>query len=124
MNTDKLMAWAQIIFSIMIFAFVATVFIVFETGHAHLSADELKIYERDISWLKDGALVVLYFWFQRGRQGGIPDNTQLITHTLESPDGTKTTITAPVKAAGSIPSFPNTAAPAAPLVNTQQENQK
>jgi hypothetical protein len=115
--TDKLMAWAQVIFTGLIFAFVAAIFIIFETGHAHLTIDELKIYERDTGWLKDAALVVLYFWFQRARQGGIPDASQMVTQSHTSPDGTKTTVTSPANApAASIPTLPTTtAASAAPL---------
>lgn len=94
--TEKMMAWAQIAFSALLFGFVAAVFLVFETGHAHLNADELKIYERDVGWLKDAALVVLYFWFQRARQGGIPDPSQTVTQTHTLPDGSKSVITSPV----------------------------
>lgn len=101
MNTDRLMAWAQIIFSVMVFLFVAAVFMVFETGHAKLSADELKIYERDVGWLKDAALVVLYFWFQRARQGGIPDGN-VITQTHTTPDGTTVVTRTPVAAADKV----------------------
>jgi hypothetical protein len=118
-SDSRLLAWAQIIGSILIFGLVAASMLCFEMGLAHLNADQLKIYERDSSWLKDAALLILYFWYQRSRQGGIPDPGQVITQTHTSPDGTKTTVTAPVNAPpASVPSLPSTTAP---LVSTQEK---
>lgn len=108
-NTDRMMAWAQIGFSVLIFVLVAATLLVLETGHANMSAEMQKPFERDIGWLKDAALVVLYFWFQRGRQGGIPDSGQVVTQTHTTPDGTKVVTTTPVSAVKT------------PLVQTQPE---
>lgn len=95
-NTDRLMAWAQIGFSVLIFVLVGALMLIFETGHAHLTPDDLKAFDRHVDWLKDAALMVLVFWFQRSRQGGIPDASQaLVTQTHTAPDGSKVVITSP-----------------------------
>lgn len=102
--TNRMMAWAQIIFSMLIFSIVGAVMLIFETGHSHMTDASLATFDRDFGWLKDAALMVLVFWFQRARQGGIPDQSQMVVQSHTAPDGSKTTITAPVGApAGAVP---------------------
>lgn len=105
---DKMMAWAQVVLSAIFIIFVAVVFVLFETGHAHLQDEQLKIFERLLEWLTGAALVILYFWFQRQRIGGIPD-APMITQTQTGPDGSKTSITSPAHLP--LPTLPNPTQP-------------
>ncbi len=96
---DKMMAWAQIIFSAMFFLVTFIIIILYELGFAaHLPVDQAKSFERNVDWLTGASLIVLYFWFQRARSGGIPDanppdNTVTQKHT--APDGSTVVITSP-----------------------------
>ena len=95
--TDKMMAWAQITFSAMFFLATFTIMIIYELGLAHLGADQMKSFERNVDWLTGASLIVLYFWFQRARAGGIPDaSQQVVTQKHTSPDGSTVVITSPV----------------------------
>lgn len=59
------------------------------------------------------------FWIAKQRYQGGPDD-DLITQSHTSPDGTVTKVTAPATAPpASVPTLPNTTAPAAPLVQVQ-----
>lgn len=93
--TDKMMAWAQIAFSAMFFLATFIIIIIYELGLAHLSGDQGKAFERNVDWLTGASLIVLYFWFQRSRVGGIPDAANMVTQTHTTPDGSKVVITSP-----------------------------
>lgn len=107
MNTtdDRLLAWAQIGLSILFIIFTFIVIVIYEIGGAHFaSTDQEKSFGSTLNWLTGACLIIIYFWFQRQRAGGIPDSSQMVTQTNTAPDGTKTVITSP-KGAQSVPTF-------------------
>ena len=113
-TNDRLLAWAQIGFSLLLFSGVIGVIILLEIGLAsHLTSDQEKIFSNALRWLEDGAFLALGFWFQRIRSGGIPADTT-ITQTQTAPDGTKTQITSPAH----VPPPPLPTAPGNPATHT------
>lgn len=91
---DKMMAWAQIALSAIFLVLTFVVILLYETGHVHLNADQMRSFENLLQWLTGAALLILIFWFQRQRQGGIPD-APMITQTHTAADGSKLSITSP-----------------------------
>jgi hypothetical protein len=120
-GADKMMAWAQIALSVFVLVLIFTAILLYETGHVSLVADQQKSFDSLMDWLKSIGSLIVFFWFQRLRQGGIPDQSQMITQSHTAPDGTKTTVTSPVNAPPSaVPNLPSTtAASAAPLDKPQ-----
>ena len=115
--TERMMAWAQVALSVLFIFGTFMILALYELGYARISADQQKSFDSDMNWLTGACLIIIYFWFSRARTGGIPDNSQIVTQTHTSPDGTKTTVTSPVNAPpASIPTLPTTtAAVASPL---------
>lgn len=104
--TDKLMAWAQIWLSAMFLFFTFLVIVLYELGFTHFSADQEKSFSGNMNWLTGACLIIVYFWFQRSRMGGIPDSSQMVTQLHTAPDGTTTKITSPVNApAAAVPTI-------------------
>jgi hypothetical protein len=102
---NKLLAWAQIGLSVFFIFGVFVVIILYETGLAHFAnADQEKSFGSTLNWLTGAAAIIVYFWFQRQRTGGIPSDGNVVTQTHVLPDGTKTTITSPVNAPR-VPTF-------------------
>lgn len=95
--TDKLMAWAQIWLSVLLLVttFIATVYYFYMVHGGVLPADTIRSVEAllDRMWTASG--IVVFFWFQRTRTAGIPDQSQVITQTHTAPDGTKIVTTSP-----------------------------
>lgn len=92
---DRLMAYAQILFTAIFFVLLFSIIILFELGYAsHLNDAQQKTFDATIAYLKDAGLVIVGFWFSRLRGGGIPDATT-VTQTLTAPDGSKTSVTSP-----------------------------
>jgi hypothetical protein len=123
MNTsylEKILAWAQIWLSVLLLGLIFAVIFRYETSSAHLTVDQQKGFDSLVDWLKSIGSLVVFFWFQRLRPGGIPDTSQTVTQTHTLPDGTKTTITSPVSApAASIPTLPSTKSAPSPLDPSQ-----
>jgi hypothetical protein len=103
-NLEKLLAWAQIWLSVVLIGLIFAVIFRYETSSAHLTVDQQKGFDSLIDWLKSIGSLVVFFWFQRLRAGGIPDSSLTVTQTHTTPDGTKTTITSPVNAP--VPALP------------------
>lgn len=110
---DNRLSWAQIWLSVLFLVGVFAVTIIFETGFAKFgSPDEQKLFERLVHFLEDAALLILYFWFQRIRAGGIPD-VPTVTQTATGPDGSKVSVTSPAHLP--LPQLPaNPTQPASP----------
>jgi hypothetical protein len=110
--TDKLMAWAQIWLSVLLLitTFIATVYYMLMVHGGALSADTIRSIEALLDRMWTACGIVVFFWFQRQRTAGIPDQSQLVTQTHTSPDGTKTTITSPAATTSVVtPGVPNAA---------------
>lgn len=110
--SDKMMAWAQIALSALFILGTFVVLCLYELGFAHFNADQEKSFAGNMNWLTGACLIIIYFWFQRSRIGGIPDASQVVTQTHTQPDGSKTVITSPVT---------STKVVAAPLAQTQEK---
>lgn len=109
---DRMMSWAQIILSVVFLVLVFIVIGAYELGYASkLTPDQQRVFGDVLSFLKDAALVILYFWFQRQRQGGIPDGPT-VTQTQIGPDGSKVSVTSPAHLP--LPTLPNPIQPATP----------
>jgi hypothetical protein len=109
MNTDRLMAWAQIALSFGILGLIFAALFLYETGHVSLNVEQQKSFDSLLDWLKSIGSLIVFFWFQRLRQGGIPDNSQTVTQIHTAPDGSKTTISSPVGApAAAVPTLATT----------------
>lgn len=94
-TTDRLLAWSQIAISALVLGFTGAIMIIYELGWAHFTPAQEQTFLEDRKWLMGASMLILYFWFQRLRGGGIPDgNTVTQTHT--SPDGTTVRTTVPV----------------------------
>jgi hypothetical protein len=120
--TDKMMAWAQVGLSVLFILCTFLIIGAYELGWAHISVDQQKSFDSTMNWLTGACLIIVYFWFSRQRTAGIPDTSQTIVQTQVAPDGTKTTISAPVATpAASLPVLP-VAAPAAPIPNGAPPN--
>jgi hypothetical protein len=92
---DRLMAWAQIVFSGLFLIGTFIVITIYELGLAHLTANQEAAFADDRKWLTGACMLILFFWFQRLRQGGIPDAGTTITQSQTSPDGTTTSVKSP-----------------------------
>ena len=113
--TSRVVAIAQIWLSALWFALVfALLVIMYGMGESNrLTPDAMKSFDQWPHWLRDGGLVVLYFWFQRLREGGV-DGANTVTQTFAGPDGAVRTVTSPAHlplptvgpAAGAPPSNP------------------
>jgi hypothetical protein len=102
MNDDRLLAFAQITLSAIYMVGTFAVILIYELGLAHMSSEQDKSFGSFANFLTGGALVILYFWFQRMRAGGIPAPTTTTT-TETTPNATTTTTVQPsaaVPAAG------------------------
>lgn len=108
--TDKLMAVAQILLSALFLFFVFVITVIYELGLAHLTADQDRTFGSWMDRLLEAAAIVIFFWFQRARNSGIPDASQVVTRTHTLPDGTKTVITTPVVPPASAAKEPAVAA--------------
>lgn len=87
-STDKFTAQVQAILSVVYLFFTFVVIIIYELDLAHMSAEQDKSFQTQINFLTGGALIILYFWFQRAKAQGQPDAaTTTTTSTVE----TKTT---------------------------------
>ncbi len=93
MNDDRLLALAQIILSAIYMVGTFAVILIYELGLAHMTAEQDKSFGTFANFLTGGALVILYFWFQRMRSGGIPAPST--TTTTETPNATTTTTVQP-----------------------------
>lgn len=114
-STDRMMAWAQIGISSLLLGFTGVIMLIYELGGAHFTPAQEATFLEDRKWLMGACMLVLYFWFQRLRQGGISDAAQTVTHTTTDPDGTVTRIVSPA----SNPVIPGAvSSPVAPLVPT------
>lgn len=115
--TDKLMAWAQIGLSVLLFVatFIASCyyFWMIHTGIA-LPADSIRSLESLLDKMWTACGIVVFFWFQRQRTAGIPDGTSMVTQSHTAPDGSKTVIVSP---ASTTPLTP-TGATHAPLLSS------
>src|SRR5271155_2941397 len=108
-NLERMLAWAQIILSFVLLGLIFVVIFLYEVGWAHLGAEQQKGFDSLVDWLKSIGSLVVFFWFQRLRQGGIPDGSNVITQSHTAPDGTRTTITSPVNTpVASLPTLPTT----------------
>jgi hypothetical protein len=117
--TDKLMAWAQISLSFVLLALIFGSLLIYELHPLAFTDVQQKAFDSLMDWEKSIGSLVVFFWFQRLRAGGIPD-AQVITQSHTAPDGTKTTITAPVNAPpASVPKLPTTGV-SGPLVPTEK----
>lgn len=105
--TDKMMAWAQIALSTMFLFGTFCVIVLYELGYTHFNPDQEKSFSANMNWLTGACLIIVYFWFQRSRIGGIPDASQMVVQTHTAPDGTVTKVTSPVNApASAVPTLP------------------
>lgn len=108
---DKMMAWAQVVLSALFLLGVFAVIGIYETGHVHLDAGQVQSFDTLLNWLTGAAFLILVFWFQRQRQGGIPD-APVVTQTQTGPDGSKVSVTSPAHLP--LPSLPNPIQPVNP----------
>lgn len=97
MNDDRLLALAQIILSAIYMTGTFAVILIYELGLAQMTDEQDKSFATFANFLTGGALVILYFWFQRMRAGGIP--APATTTTTETPNATTTTTVQPAPAA-------------------------
>lgn len=97
MNDDRLLALAQIILSAIYMVATFAVILIYELGLARMTSEQDKSFGAFANFLTGGALVILYFWFQRMRAGGIP--APATTTTTETPNATTTTTVQPAPAA-------------------------
>lgn len=93
MNDDRLLALAQILLSAIYMLGTFAVILIYELGLAHMTSEQDKSFGSFANFLTGGALVILYFWFQRMRAGGIPAPTTITT--TETPNATTTTTVQP-----------------------------
>lgn len=95
MNTDRMIAVAQIGLSVLFLLGYFLVLILFMLGYAKIPQDYKEAFAGLLSLMTGGGLTVLYFWFQRARGAGIPDpvTTTITTQTPPPPAPQTTTVT-------------------------------
>lgn len=102
---DRLLALTQIALTFAILGLTAAVILIYETGLAHMGANQEQLFDRLLQWLEGLVMLAVIFWLGRQRSGGIPDAVPTITQTQIAPDGTKHTITSPAHLP--LPPIPN-----------------
>lgn len=70
---DKLIASAQLGLSVLFLTGYFTVLILFMLGYARIPTDFKEAFSGLLSLMTAGGLAILYFWFQRTRAGGVPE---------------------------------------------------
>ena len=112
-NTFLARTQAYLSYLFLTYTFVCTM--VYECGFSKLSDSQSKDFSTSLTWMQGAAGIVIFFWFNRARVGGLPPDTQVITQTHTAADGSKTTITTPANQSqllqpplGSPPSTPPT----------------
>lgn len=110
---DDRMSRAQIWLSVLILTatFLATVYYLFMVHRGALTADATRSVEAMLEKMWAASGLVVFFWFQRQRQGGIPE-VPTVTQTQTGPDGSKTSITSPAHLP--LPAIPNPIQPVNP----------
>lgn len=68
--TDKAIAHAQVLLSVMFIGGYFTTLIMFMLGYARVPVDYKEAFSGLLSLLSAGALMLLQFWFSRSRSGG------------------------------------------------------
>ena len=107
---SRLIAYAQMILTLVWFIGIFTIVILYETGlSSRFSADQLKAFEDWAKFFRDASFLVMTFWFQRLRGEGGDSNT--VTQT-QHPDGT-VTLSSPAHLP--LPSLPTPPVAPAPL---------
>lgn len=73
--TDKAIAYAQLILSVMFIGGYFTTLIMFMLGYARVPVDYKEAFSGLLSLLSAGALMLLQFWFSRSRPNQPTGNT-------------------------------------------------
>jgi len=117
MNTDRMIAMAQIGLSALFLTGYFLVIILFMMGFANIPVDYKEAFAGLLSLMTAGGLTILYFWFSRARTAGIPDplpvTTTIRTETPPPPAPQTTTVTT-TPLTGDAYEDPPTLRPAAP----------
>jgi hypothetical protein len=100
-NADNafILAISQIVITVLYMGATFWLTGMYLLGYAnHLSADQDKTISRFLQadWTTMG--IVVFFWFQRLRGGGMLDEP-MVTQTHTTPDGSRTVVTSPARAA-------------------------
>jgi hypothetical protein len=73
--TDRSIAYAQLILSVMFIGGYFTTLIMFMLGYARVPVDYKEAFSGLLSLLSAGALMLLQFWFSRSRGGTATPST-------------------------------------------------
>lgn len=101
MKLDHFTAWTQAILSGIFLVFTFVIILIYELGWAKLATQsQEKTFDSMVNWLTGGALIVIFFWFQRAK-GVTPDSTATtITTTTEPPPAPQKTVVTTVPITG------------------------
>jgi hypothetical protein len=117
LNTDRLIAFAQVGLSALFLSGYFLVIILFMMGFANIPVDYKEAFAGLLSLMTAGGLTILYFWFSRARTAGIPDPlpvTTTITTQTPPPPAPQTTTVTTSPATGDTNESPPTLRPADP----------
>jgi hypothetical protein len=95
-NNDQFISRVQAWLSGFYMLCTFIVILLYELGWSKLeTAEQQQTFGSMSNWMTGGALIVLYFWLQRARTGGIPDPTVTTTTQTTQTVTTPTDPTAP-----------------------------
>jgi len=109
MKLDNFVAWTQAVLSAIYLVCTFVIIILYELGVSKLTTQgQEKTFDSMVNWLTGGALILLYFWFQRAKAQTTPDPEHTTT-TLKSES-----VTLPSAPTPPAPPIQSTGTPLAP----------